>query len=56
MTDNQIDNVAGIVRVHGREPSDHIALVQDERTMSWGELLMRSAQMAQALSRRRRRR
>jgi len=50
MTDNQIDNVAGIVRVHGRSRADHIALIQDERTMSWGELLMRSAQMAQALS------
>ena len=50
MTDNQISNVAGIVRVHGRERPDHLALVQDERRMSWGELLTRSAQMAQALA------
>jgi len=50
MTENQISNVAGIVRVHGRERSDHLALVQDERRMSWGELLGRSAQMAQALA------
>ena len=50
MTDTQIENVAGIVRVHGRARADHTALIQDDRTMSWGELLDRSAQMAQALS------
>jgi len=50
MTDSHIDNVAGIVRVHGRERPDHLALVQDDRRMSWGELLNRSAQMAQALA------
>ena len=49
MTDTQIDNVAGIVRVHGRTRADHTALIQADRTLSWGELLNRSAKMAQAL-------
>ncbi len=50
MTDDRISNIAGIVRVHGRERAEHLALVQDERRMSWGELLDRSARVAQALS------
>ncbi|WP_040494450.1 long-chain-fatty-acid--CoA ligase [Ilumatobacter nonamiensis] len=50
MTENQINNVAGIVRVHGRNRPDHTALVLDDRRMSWSELLESSSRMAQALS------
>ena len=50
MSHQRISNVAGIVRVHGSERPDHLALVQDERRMSWGELLDRSARTAQALA------
>ncbi len=46
----QITNVAGIVRVHGSERPDHTALVQDDRRLTWAELLSRSAQVAQALA------
>ncbi|MGA9275350.1 long-chain-fatty-acid--CoA ligase [Ilumatobacter sp.] len=49
MTENQINNVAGIVRVHGQNRPDHTALVLDDKRLSWSELLGRSAQMAQAL-------
>lgn len=45
-----INNVAGIVRVHGVDRADHTALIQDEREMSWGTLLDRSCRMAQALA------
>lgn len=50
MASSNIKNVAGIVRVHGVERPDHVALVQDDRRLTWGELLARSAQMAQALA------
>jgi long-chain acyl-CoA synthetase len=45
-----ITNVAGIVRVHGVERPDHIALIEGDRQLSWSALLERSAQMAQALA------
>ena len=50
MTDNGIANIAGIVRVHGNERPDHTALVQGDRRLSWGQLVERSARMAQALT------
>ena len=50
MPSSDITNVAGIIRVHGVERPDHIALVQDERRMTWAQLLERSARMAQALA------
>lgn len=36
--------------MHGTERPDHVALVQDERRMTWAELLERSARMAGALA------
>ncbi len=50
MASSEIKNVAGIVRVHGVERPDHIALIQDDRRLTWAELLHRSSQMAQALA------
>lgn len=50
MGSSDIRNVAGIVRVHGVERPDHVALVQDDRRMTWSQLLSRSAQMSQALA------
>ncbi len=45
----KITNLAGIVRVHGTEQENKPALVLGEKKLSWGQLLSRSAQMAQAL-------
>jgi long-chain acyl-CoA synthetase len=44
-----IMNVAGIVRTHAVERPDDIALVLDDRRMTWSELLERSTRVAQAL-------
>ena len=44
-----ISTVSEIVRVHGSERADHVALIQGERKQTWAELLARSAQVAQAL-------
>ena len=44
-----ITNLAGIVRVHGVERANKSALVLGEKRLSWGQLLNRSMQMAQAL-------
>jgi long-chain acyl-CoA synthetase len=38
------------LRVHGVERPDHVALVQDDRRLTWADLLSRSALMAQALA------
>lgn len=46
----QITNIAGIVRVHGSGRPDSTALVQDDRTQTWGELFERSSRVAQALA------
>ncbi|MEL6890320.1 MAG: long-chain-fatty-acid--CoA ligase [Actinomycetota bacterium] len=46
----QITNVAGIVRVHGRQRAERTALVQDERSMTWAQLYERSCQAAQAMA------
>ncbi len=45
-----ITTLADVVRVNGSERADHLALIQGERRLSWGELLARSAQVAQALA------
>jgi long-chain acyl-CoA synthetase len=47
---SNITNVAGIVREHGVGRAEHVALIQGEREMSWGELLDRSCRMANALA------
>src|SRR3954447_12679606 len=45
-----IRSIADIVRVHGRERADHVALMLGERRMTYGELLGRASQVAQALA------
>ncbi len=47
---NDITSVAGILRAHGTDRADHIALVQDARRLSWADLHARSAQVAQGLA------
>lgn len=47
---SSITNVAGIVRVHGVDRAEHIALIEGDREQTWGTLLERSARMAQALA------
>jgi long-chain acyl-CoA synthetase len=49
-TTTTIATVADIVRVHGVGRSEQTALIEGDRTRTWGELLERSSQMAQALS------
>ena len=46
----KISSIVDIVRVHGTERADHPALVLGEREVSWGELLRRSAQVANLLA------
>ena len=50
-TGGQMDiaNIAGIVRLHGRERPDQIAIVYGEREITWRELDETSNQMANAL-------
>ena len=45
-----IDSLADIVRVHGVARADHPALIQDDRSLTWSELLGRSCQVSQALA------
>ena len=44
-----IDTVPDIIRTHGSERAEHLALVQGDRRLSWGQLRERSAQVAQGL-------
>jgi long-chain acyl-CoA synthetase len=44
-----ITTVSDIVRVHGVERAEQVALVLGERRPTWGELLSRSARVAQGL-------
>jgi long-chain acyl-CoA synthetase len=44
-----IANIAGIVRLHGRERPDQVAIVHGEREITWRELDETSNQMANAL-------
>jgi long-chain acyl-CoA synthetase len=45
-----ITTVAEIIRVHGQERSNHTALIQGDRRLTWSELLGRSTQAAQGLA------
>jgi long-chain acyl-CoA synthetase len=45
-----ITTLADTVRVNGVERADHLALIQGDRQLTWGELLARSAKVAQALA------
>lgn len=45
-----ITTIAGIVRTHGAGRPDHVALIQDDRRLTWSELYTRSCQAAQALA------
>lgn len=45
----EITSVSDIIRVHGAERADQVALVLGDRTQTWGELYARSCQMAEAL-------
>lgn len=45
-----IDSLADIVRAHGVTRPEHAALIQEDRTLSWAQLLARSSQVAQALA------
>jgi long-chain acyl-CoA synthetase len=45
-----IESLADIVRVHGVGRADRTALIQDDRTLTWAQLLARSSQVAQALA------
>ena len=44
-----IANIAGIVRLHGRERPEQVAIVFGERQVTWRELDERSSQLANAL-------
>jgi long-chain acyl-CoA synthetase len=44
-----IGNIAGIVRLHGRERPDQVAIVYGDREVSWRDLDERSSHLANAL-------
>ena len=43
-----IASTADVIRVHGRERGDRLALVQDEHRLTWGDLDRRSSRVANA--------
>ena len=45
-----INTVSDIIRVHGTEKADKVALVQGDRRVTWGQLYARSCQVANLLS------
>ena len=45
----RINTVGDIVKVHGAERAGQTALIQGDRTLTWGQLYERSCRMAQAL-------
>ena len=47
---SEITSLAEIVRVHGRERPDQVAVILDDRRQTWSELYERSQRMAAALS------
>ena len=47
---SEITSVAGIIRHHGRERPDSVAIVDGDRSCTWAELLERSQRAAQALA------
>jgi long-chain acyl-CoA synthetase len=48
---NAIKDVGGIVRYHAKKQPNAVSLVLGERTLTWAQLLSRSAQVAQGLKR-----
>ena len=46
-----IKDVGGIVRYHAKKQPDALSLVLGDRTLTWAQLLSRSAQVAQGLKR-----
>ena len=46
-----IKDIGGIVRYHAKQQPDALSLVLGERTLTWAQLLSRSAQVAQGLKR-----
>ena len=48
---HQIQDVGGIVRYHAKTQPNAVSLVLGERTLTWAQLLSRSAQVAQGLKR-----
>src|SRR3954453_12530091 len=44
-----IHNIAGVIRTHGAERADRVALHVDDRSITWGQLDRRTSQVAQAL-------
>ena len=46
---NSINTIAGIVRTHGPELNQKVALIEGERQQTWADLYQRSCRMAQAL-------
>ena len=46
---NDIRNIAGIVRTHAANQPTNVALVQGDRTQTWGQLYERSCKVANAL-------
>jgi long-chain acyl-CoA synthetase len=49
MGDQTIESVAEIIRVHGVGRADEVALIQDDRRMTWSDLFDRSRRVAQGL-------
>ncbi len=47
---SDITSIADIVRVHGRDRADHVALIQDDRRVTWAELYERAQRVSQALA------
>jgi len=46
----EINSLAEIVRVHGRDRAAHPAIILGDRTLTWGELYERACRVAQALA------
>ncbi len=45
-----ISSVADIVRTHGAARPDRVAIIQDERTLTWAELYDRASRVAQSMA------
>jgi long-chain acyl-CoA synthetase len=45
----EINNIAGIVRSHAATQPTKVALVQGDKTQTWGQLYERSCKVANAL-------
>src|SRR6478752_3268210 len=48
--DNEIQSIADIVRVHGVGRAEQVALVQDDRSLTWADLYERAQRMANLLA------